>query len=352
MVWAMRAALRYGLAIAAVAVVLGLKLALVPWVEHDTPFLLFFAAVLVASWFGGLGPGLLAVVISAAASAYFFMRPYDDFRIADPVMRLRVAMFMGEGVFVSVLAAVLQSTQRRARQAMADARRLERSILEASEAERRQIGHDLHEGLGQQLAGAAFRANLLSRRLAAHGNGTAEAADDAKAIEELLNHSVEWTRDLAAGLSPVRLRQDGLAAALEELADRTARESKTPCVFEGDERSAGLQPEAATQLFHIAREALGEALRHAQPSRIVIGLITPAGGDERAVVMTVRSDASGTGVAAGDQDGGALRTMEYRARLAGARLVLKRLKPAGTELICTCPLDQPRNVDEGRGDDH
>jgi signal transduction histidine kinase len=286
-------------------------------------------------------------------------------------------MFVGEGTFVSVLVAILQNAQRRAIQATAEARRLERGILEASEAERRQIGHDLHEGLGQQLAGAAFRANLLSRRLAAHANDNAEVANDAKAIEELLNHSVEWTRDLAAGLSPVRLRQDGLAAALQELAERTARESKTPCDFEGDERPAPLQPEAATQLFHIAREALGEALRDAHPCRIVIGLTAPGDGDDRAIVMTVRCD--GDGVDDDDRSNGRTRllpsrdtrgevgsagasasrsgphaiapTMEYRARLAGARLVLKRLKPAGTELICTCPLDQPRNVDEGRGDD-
>src|SRR4051794_35429509 len=45
---------RYALAAGAIAAVLGIKLALVPWVEHDTPFLLFFAAVLVAGWFGGL----------------------------------------------------------------------------------------------------------------------------------------------------------------------------------------------------------------------------------------------------------------------------------------------------------
>ena len=350
MVSAMRAALRYVLAITAVAVVLGLKLALVPWVEHDTPFLLFFAAVLVASWFGGLGPGLLAVVLSAAASAYFFIRPYWQFKFEDEVMPLRVAMFVGEGVFVSLLVAFLKNAQRRALLATAETQRLERSILEASEAERRRIGHDLHEGLGQQLAGAAFRASLLSKQLTAHGNGSAEAAADAKALEELLTHSVEWTRDLAAGLSPVRLRQDGLAAALQELAERTARESKSPCVFEGDDRPAALQAEAATQLFHIAREALAEALRDAPRNGIVISLTAPD-GDERAAVMSVRCDAGGTDAATA-KDGAALRMMEYRARVAGGRLAVKRLKPAGTELICTCPLDQPRNVDEGRGDDH
>jgi signal transduction histidine kinase len=338
MVLAMRTVLRYALAIVAVALVLGLKLALVPWVEQDTPFLLFFAAVLVASWFGGLGPGLLATALSAAASAFFFMRPYWDFRIEDPVMRLRVAMFLGEGSFVSVLVAILQNAQRRAAAATAEARRLERGILEASEAERRQVGHDLHEGLGQQLAGAAFRANLLSQRLAATGNGVgSEDAAEARAIEELLTHSVAWTRDLAAGLCPVRLRQDGLAAALAELAGRMTRESTTECVFQGDEHVAALEPESATQLFHIAREAVEEALRSAHPSRIVVAL-TATADDEPAVVMTIRHD--GNGVAAVRTTGASTRipsTMDYRARLAGARLTVRRLTPAGTELICTCP---------------
>src|SRR4030095_13816107 len=102
------------------------KLALVPWVEHDTPFLLFFAAVLVAGWYGGLGPGLLAPALSPAASASFFMAPYKDIRVADPVQRVRLAMFSAEGVFISTLTAFLQGARRRAESATAEARRLER----------------------------------------------------------------------------------------------------------------------------------------------------------------------------------------------------------------------------------
>src|SRR4051812_8857125 len=95
----------YGLAALAVGAALGLKLALVPWVESDTPFLLFFAAVLVAAWFGGLGPGLFATALAACASAYFFMAPYRDIRVADPVQRVRLALFPAENAFISPLAA-------------------------------------------------------------------------------------------------------------------------------------------------------------------------------------------------------------------------------------------------------
>src|SRR5512133_2996252 len=89
---------RYGLAAASVGAVLGIKLALVPWLELDTPFLLFFAAVLVAGWYGGIGPGLLASGLATAASAYFFMAPYRDLRVADPVQRVRLGMFTAEGL--------------------------------------------------------------------------------------------------------------------------------------------------------------------------------------------------------------------------------------------------------------
>ena len=51
---------RYGVAVVAVALALGLKLLIDPLVVQDTPFLLVFAAIMVSAWFGGLGPGVFA----------------------------------------------------------------------------------------------------------------------------------------------------------------------------------------------------------------------------------------------------------------------------------------------------
>ena len=324
-----RAALAaYGLAAGAVAAALALKLALVPWVEHDTPFLLFFAAVLVAAWYGGLGPGLFATALSGAASAYFFMAPYRDIRVADSVQRVRLGMFIAEGVFISALAAFLQHARRRADAAAAESRRLERQILRASEEARRLIGHDLHDGLGQHLAGAAMRARVLVRRLDAIQS---PEASDARVVEELLSRSVAWTRDLAAGLSPTGCHGEGLPAALSELAAQAERTYGIRCQFHAEPNIDDISAEAATHLYCIAQEAVGNAARHGRPSLIRVALSATAD----VVILTVEDD--GTGIASPRQGGNGMHTMRYRAQLIGARLEVSRLAPRGTAVACFWP---------------
>jgi signal transduction histidine kinase len=318
---------------------LAIKLALVPWVEQDTPFLLFFAAVLVAGWFGGLGPGLCATALAGLASAFFFMAPYRDVRVADPAQRVRLAMFLAEGVFISALTAFLLGARRRADAATAEAMRLERQILEASEQARREVGHDLHDGLGQQLAGAAMRLNRLARRLDSSGHPDAA---DARAVEELLHRSVAWTRDLAAGLSPVGLREDGLAAALEDLASRTENAFNVRCTFHGEHAAEGVGADDALQLYLIAQEAALNAARRAKATLIRFALsATP-----QTIILTVEDDGVaphrlGTGAADGGTDANPrttdLDTLCHRARIIGARLEAQPLAPHGTAVTCFYP---------------
>ncbi len=328
----MRILANYGLAAAAVAGVLVIKLALVPWVEHDTPFLLFTAAVLVAAWFGGLGPGLFATALATLASAFFFMRPWLDLRVEHPVERVRLVLFVLEAGFISGLAAFLRRARVRADAAAEEARALEHRLLLASEQARRDVGHDLHDGLGQYLAGAAFRARLLSRKLA--GKSLPEA-EDAKVVEELLSHSVAWARNLAAGLSPVGLRGDGLAAALGELAELTERTFDVRCAFHGETSADGITGDAALNLYHIAQEAVGNAARHAKASTIRLALSSTA---DR-TVLTVEDD--GVGIPAAPRDGNGLHTMAHRAKLLGGRLDVSRLSSRGTCVTCFVPRSTP-----------
>src|SRR5207253_6489030 len=60
-------------------------------------------------------------------------------------------------------------------------RQLERELLEISEGERRRIGYDLHDSLGQHLTGIAFLSQALAQRLKAHDS--AEAAEAAQIVE-------------------------------------------------------------------------------------------------------------------------------------------------------------------------
>jgi PAS domain S-box-containing protein len=71
---------RYTLAAAAVGIVLAIRLVLAGTIGGDTPFFLFLAAVLVAAWYGGLGPGVLASIVATCLVAYFFVPAHSPLR--------------------------------------------------------------------------------------------------------------------------------------------------------------------------------------------------------------------------------------------------------------------------------
>ncbi len=112
---------------------------------------------------------------------------------------------------------------------ISERKRLEKTILEISENERRRIGQDLHDGLGQHLTGVAFMGKVLEERLAE--SSAPEAAEAAK-IVKLVNDSIKMTRDLARGLLPVISEARGLMSALEHWAGEVSELFHVACRFE------------------------------------------------------------------------------------------------------------------------
>ena len=125
--------LRYGVAVIAIALVLGLKLALDPlFAEHQSPFLMFAAAVMVAAWFGGLGPGLLATALGAVAGDYFFLPPVGSFTPLS-VALLPIFLFALQGGLISILVEALRSARERAEASTQQARRHQESLRQSEE---------------------------------------------------------------------------------------------------------------------------------------------------------------------------------------------------------------------------
>ena len=90
-----RTALEYAGAIAAVALATGGTIA-IKGVMGTSVSILFFPAVLFSAIYGGYGPALLATVLSTAALAYFFVRPYWSFDVgADDIVRLAAFAIVG-----------------------------------------------------------------------------------------------------------------------------------------------------------------------------------------------------------------------------------------------------------------
>ena len=326
---------RYGTAVLVVGVAVALRVALASIVPPlRSPFLLLFAAIMASASYGGLGPGILATVLAALASDVFvtgFPLEVSDFHVPELA---QLSLFIAEGLFLSLLGAMLHRARRRAIVADAAARRLEQKILEISEGERRRIGHDLHDGLGQHLTGIALLAKALKQRLT--GAKPAESEQAAK-IAQLVNESIGWTRDLARGLSPVTLDTEGLAPALEELAVNASNILNIKCACRCDGEDFAVDGELALHLYRIAQEAINNSVKHGKATHVQVGL-TREGGT---IKMTIADDGTGLSAKTLVNPGIGLQIMQYRARMIGAALSVSRATASGGTVV-TCSLPASR----------
>jgi signal transduction histidine kinase len=213
---------------------------------------------------------------------------------------------------------------------IAERERLEREILEAGEGERRRIGRDLHDSLGQLLTGTALAGQVLHEKLAARESGE---AGDAARIVSLVEEAIELTRGLARGLDPVEIAAGGLPQGLRELAARTSELMGTRCEYQGEESVVIEDSIAATHLYRIAQEAIHNAIKHGHAALIAVALEQSG---ER-LRLTVRDDGAGVPDPPPLRAGMGLRIMARRAQMIGGTLEVRRSAPRGTLVTCEVP---------------
>jgi PAS domain S-box-containing protein len=215
-------------------------------------------------------------------------------------------------------------------------KRLEKEVLEISENEQRRIGHDLHDGLGQELTGLAFLTQNVRRSLSEQSLPQAAQLDR---ISSLVNSALEKARDLARGLSPVEWGPDGLSAALRNLSNRVKESYGIPCEFHRERPVHVASHAAAVHLYRIAQEAISNAARHSKAHRIWVSL------DESPATITLRIEDDGQGIAPdktapsteAKASGMGLHLMPYRARMIGASFEILPRTGGGTIIQCTYP---------------
>lgn len=222
-------------------------------------------------------------------------------------------------------------------------RRLEREILDISEKERAAIGHDLHDDLGQQLAGIWLMCDAMHASLLAEGS--AEEKNAAK-ITQLLKKALTLTRALSRGLHPVVVPEGGLTAALQELAARTRDTFRKKCQF----RCIGhveLDTATATHLYRIAQEAVTNAVKHTDTKVIEIELTAGDGNITLAVKDRGRPKSKGRGAAGlnSGSPGVGLRIMRYRAdMIRGALEIRRNASGIGTTFLCNVQAHHPHST--------
>ncbi len=104
---------RYGVAAAAVAAAVVVRLLLDPFLGDHFPFATVFFAVLVAAWYGGFGPALAATLLGAVASAWFLLPPRGIFAIHALEHQAGLTLYMGVSLGIAFLGGAMRAAQRR-----------------------------------------------------------------------------------------------------------------------------------------------------------------------------------------------------------------------------------------------
>ena len=208
---------------------------------------------------------------------------------------------------------------------------LEKAILDVSAREQRRIGQDLHDGLGQHLTGIAFMAKVHEARLAEQKRAETE---DAAKIVKLVNEAINKTRELARGLLPVVSDSHGLMSALQMWASEVEDLFGISCRFQCETPVLIHDDTMATHLYHIAQEAVNNAIKHGAPQKLLIQL----SADLSRGTLLIKDDGGGIAENPRSTQGMGLHIMNYRAAIIGGTLEVRRDPARGTIVTCIFPI--------------
>jgi len=209
-------------------------------------------------------------------------------------------------------------------------KRLETAVMEVSGREQRRIGQDLHDGLGQLLTGIAFMSKVQEQRLAE--KGAPEAAEAAK-IVRLVNDAIHKARDLSRGLMPGLGEPSGLMSSLEQMAHEMEEVFGISCRFRSEEPLLIHDATVASHLYHIAQEAVSNAIKHGKARSIDIHLRARRASG----VLIVRDTGSGIAPGPREHPGMGLDIMKHRAKMIGGTLAIAS-NGHGTIVTCRFPI--------------
>jgi len=216
-----------------------------------------------------------------------------------------------------------QATEEELRAQLEEVRASRARIVEAGDAERRRLERDLHDGAQQRLVTMALPLSMARARLE-------QAPDPALApvLEDLasnLSLALAELRELARGIHPAILTEQGLGAALASLAERSPVPARV--VTAPPER---LPANVEATAYFIVSEALANAAKHSGAGLVTISVACGQGQLE----VSITDDGVGGADAAG---GSGLSGLEDRAAAVGGTLEVHSPPGSGTRVVARLP---------------
>jgi len=190
-------------------------------------------------------------------------------------------------------------------------------LMEAIYAERRRFERDLHDGAQQRLVSVAMSLALLEAKLPSDPNAAKPIAREAQSA---MAEALEELRELSQGIHPAVLRERGLGAALDDLADRVALPAHVDVSI--DERPC---PAVEAAAYFVVSEALTNAVKHSHAHDVTIAVWRENG------LLSVEVSDDGIGGAA-PGGGSGLRGLANRVEALEGTLVISSPPGRGTRL--------------------
>jgi len=211
--------------------------------------------------------------------------------------------------------------------------------LAASDAERRRIAADLHDGVVQDLAATSMA--LAGAAVEADRAGSRAESGRLHVAADAVRGAIRSLRSLVVDIHPPNLRRTGLAAALGDLAETTTARgvAATLVVDDGATRRLGCQAEQFA--FRVAQEALRNVVVHADATAVELRVGRRAGVDGDVLTLAVTDDGNGFDPAAppaDDRPHMGLQLLNDLADDVGGRIEVTSVHGAGTTVTMEVPV--------------
>jgi two-component system sensor histidine kinase UhpB len=214
--------------------------------------------------------------------------------------------------------------------------------LGSVEEERRRIGRELHDQTSQTLTATLVRLDLCDKALQDHD--PAEAHRQVITCKDLLGHTIEEIKLLVYDLRPVMLDDFGLVPTLRWYIQTHVQGVGPEVVTDFDEAGARLAGDVETALYRIAQEALSNAVRHSDATKILVRLTIRPGYVSLAIID------NGVGfdpddALHGDARGGVgLASVRERVELLGGTVNVESAVGRGARLYVVVPLSEDEDT--------
>lgn len=214
-------------------------------------------------------------------------------------------------------------------------RALERDLIKVYEIERANIGQDIHDSVLQNLIGIDVLLKMLLNSFKQHYSNDKIFQQYAIRIEEIihfLNNTIDKTRYIAKGLTPITLDKNGFIPSIQQLAQEISSIYNITYSITANSDILPVDDESAIHLYYIIQEAIINACKHSGASYVQVKLNI----DNDVLLVLVIDNGKGFDNEIISNDGLGIRIMKYRANIIGAWLTIESTN-AGTQITCSIP---------------